>query len=146
VLSGRLLCSLPPTVCIIVCSVVCQVDVLPSSNSFSIVYSALYFLPPVVLSAVCTVSHIIYSALYYFPLTVCSILYFLSPIMCSSIVYSLLYSFPPIVCSVLYFLSPITGSEKKYAEKNLGTGAVSSNFILFYFIFLQFFLIFNEFI
>ena len=31
-------------------------------------------------------------------------------------------------------------------KKNLGTGAVSSNFILFYFNFLHFFLIFNEFI
>ena len=80
---------------------------LSSSNSFSIVYSVLCFLPPVVLSVVCTVSSIVYSALYYFP---------------------------PTVCSMLYFLPSITGSmsEKKYAEKNLGTGAVSSNFILFF--------------
>ena len=133
-LSGRLLCSLPPTVCIIVCSVVCQVDVLPSSNSFSIVYSTLYFLPPVVLSAVCTVSHIVYSALYYFPLTVCSTLYFLSPIMCSSIVYSLLYSFPPIVCSVLYFLSPITGSMSEKSMLKKTWGQVQFLPILFYFI------------
>ena len=133
-LSGRLLCSLPPTVCIIVCSVVCQVDVLPSSNSFSIVCSTLYFLPPVVLSAVCTVSSIVYSALYYFPLTVCSTLYFLSPIMCSSIVYSLLYSFPPTVCSILYFLPPITGSMSEKSMLKKTWGQVQFLPILFYFI------------
>jgi len=37
-------------------------------------------------------------------------------------------------------------SENSGLKKNLGTGTVSSNFILFYFKFLQFFLIFNEFI
>ena len=133
VLSGRLLCSLPPTVCIIVCSVVCQVAMLPSSNSFSIVYSALYFLPPVVLSAVCTVSSIVYSVLYYFPPTVCSMLYFLSPIMCSSIVYSLLYSFPPTVCSMLYFLPPITGSMSEKSVLKKTWGQVQFLPILFYF-------------
>jgi len=36
-------------------------------------------------------------------------------------------------------------SKNSILKKNLGTGAVSSNFILFYFNFLQFFLIFNKF-
>jgi len=47
VLSGRSLCFLSPIVYIIVYSVVCQVAVLPSSNSLSIVYSALYSLSPI---------------------------------------------------------------------------------------------------
>ena len=47
VLSVRLLCSLSPTVYVIVYSVVCQVTVLPSSNSLSIVYSVLYSLSPI---------------------------------------------------------------------------------------------------
>ena len=110
-LSSRSLCSLLPTVCIIVCSVVYQVTVLSSFNSFSIVYSVLYFFPPVVLSVVCIVSSIVYSALYYFSPTVSSLLYFLSPIMYSSIVYSLLYYFPPTVYSLLYFLPPIVYSS-----------------------------------
>jgi len=70
VLSIRLLCSLPPIVCVIVYNVVCQVTVLPSSNNFSIIYSALYFLSPVVLSVVYTFSSIVYSLLYYFSPTV----------------------------------------------------------------------------
>jgi len=47
VLSGREHSNLPPTVCIIVYSVVCQVAALPFSNSLSIVYSVLYSLPPI---------------------------------------------------------------------------------------------------
>ena len=114
-LSSRSLCSLLPTVCIIVCSVVYQVTVLSSFNSFSIVYSVLYFFPPVVLSVVCIVSSIVYSALYYFSPTVSSLLYFLSPITCSSIVCSVLYSFSLTVCSMLYFLSPIMYSSIVYS-------------------------------
>jgi len=93
VLSSRSLHSLPPTVCIIVYSVVCQVTVLPFSNSLSIIYSILYSLPPVVLSVVCTVSSTVCSLLYYFPLIVSSLLYFLPPITASSLVSSLLYYF-----------------------------------------------------
>ena len=71
VLSGRLLCSLPPTVCVIVCSIVCQVTTLLSSNSFSIVYSTLYLLPPTVCLQ-CTQSVVLYAVHYtpflqYFP-------------------------------------------------------------------------------
>ena len=47
VLSGRSLCFLSPIAYIIVYSVVCQVAVLPSSNSLSIVYSVLYSFPPI---------------------------------------------------------------------------------------------------
>ena len=131
VLSIRSLCSLPPTVYIIVYSVVCQIAMLFSSNSLSIVYSVLYSLPPIFSSSLyflppITASSLISSPLYYFPPTVFSSSYYLLPITSSSIVYSVLCSFPPIVCSILYFLPPI--------------------FSAFFPIFPEFFLISNKFI
>ena len=48
ILSGRLLYSLPLIVYAIVYSIICQVTALSFFNSFSIVYSVLYFLPPIV--------------------------------------------------------------------------------------------------
>jgi len=112
VLSIRSLCSLPPTVYIIVYSVVCQIAMLFSSNSLSIVYSVLYSLPPIFSSSLyflppITASSLISSPLYYFSLIVFSLLYCLPPITASSLVCSPLHSFPPIVCSTLYFLPPI---------------------------------------
>ena len=131
-MSGKLLCSLSPTVYIIVCSIVCQVAALPSSNSFSIVYSMLYFLPLVVLSAVCIVSSIVYSPLYYFPPTVYSLLYFIPPIVYSSLFCSVLCSL--IFCSFFPFLInwfELFLSEKSMLKKTWGQ--VQFLPILFYF-------------
>ena len=135
VLSIRSLCSLPPTVYIIVYSVVCQIAMLFSSNSLSIVYSVLYSLPPIFSSSLyflppITASSLISSPLYYFSLIVFSLLYCLPPITASSLVCSPLHSFPPIVCSPLYSLPPI----------------LSLIFYSFFPIFPDFFLIFDEFI
>ena len=135
VLSIRSLCSLPPTVYIIVYSVVCQIAMLFSSNSLSIVYSVLYSLPPIFSSSLyflppITASSLISSPLYYFSLIVFSLLYCLPPITASSLVCSPLHSFPPIVCSPLYSLPPI----------------LSLIFYSFFPIFPDFFLIFDKFI
>ena len=130
-LSSRSLCSLLPTVCIIVYSVVYQVTVLSSFNSFSIVYSVLYFFPPVVLSVVCIVSSIVYSPLYYFPPTVYSLLYFIPPIVYSSLFCSVLCSL--IFCSFFPFLINWFEflSEKSMLKKTWGQ--VQFLPILFYF-------------